>query len=34
MGSWREQGKSNVLKRIIGQKLFTRLIKIKRKLIG
>ena len=34
MGSWRDQGKPNIFLRILGQKSFTRLIKMKRKLIG
>jgi mannosyltransferase OCH1-like enzyme len=34
MGSWNDQRKSNVIMRIIGQKYFTSLIKLKRKLIG
>ena len=34
MGSWSDQGRSNVIIRIIGQKLFTHLIKVKRRLIG
>lgn len=34
MGSWREPGKTSIVRRLLGQKLFTRLIKIKRRLIG
>jgi len=34
MGSWNEQKKSSVILHILGQKFFTRLIKIKRKLFG
>lgn len=34
MGSWHEKRKTSVVQRLLGQKVFTRLVKMKRKLFG